>query len=268
MVGQRPQPHVALDQSLVSQAGYAYRCDWGQQGLSDLAPHAQVVIIVDVLRFSTAVCAALESGGTVLPYPSSQLGAQEYASANQATLAGSRQLGQLSISPTDLLCMQPGTRMVLPSANGSALAYIGGNLGVPTVLAGCLRNATATAEAARRLAGPHGVIAVIAAGEQTSDHLMRPAVEDLIGAGAILAALDPSAAASPPRCSPEAAAARAAFVAARPDLHATIANSMTGRQLAEQRWDDDVAVASALDVSVVVPILVGNEFVAENVQST
>ena len=30
------------------------------------APHAEVVVLVDVLRFTTAVCAAIEAGATVL----------------------------------------------------------------------------------------------------------------------------------------------------------------------------------------------------------
>ena len=52
-----------------------------------------------------------------------------------------------------------------------------------------------------------------------------------------------------PCCSPEAAAARAAFVGARPRLHETIASSGSGRELITRGWADDVATSAALDVT-------------------
>lgn len=48
----------AFDQSF-----YQVRLDWGCGGLARLAP-ADVVVVVDVLRFSTAAVDALEDGGT------------------------------------------------------------------------------------------------------------------------------------------------------------------------------------------------------------
>ena len=152
-----------------------------------------------------------------------------------------------------------------PSPNGSALAFAARRLGARHLLAGCIRNATATARHARRLAAEgNGVIAVIAAGERwgTADGPVRHAVEDLLGAGAILAALDPSAAVGAPHCSPEAAAARAAFVAARPRLHEAIVACASGRELLDRGWADDVAVACEHDVSAIAAELRGTAFVA------
>src|SRR3954468_7256464 len=102
------------------QDGFAYRFDWGPNGLRTLAPGTEVLVLVDVLRFTTAVCAALEAGATVLPYRWADDGAPEYAAANGAVLAGIRERGEPSLSPTDLLRLEPGTRLVLPSPNGSA----------------------------------------------------------------------------------------------------------------------------------------------------
>ena len=51
----------------MQQHGFAYRFDWGMEGLRSLAPMVDVVIVVDVLRFSSAVCAAVE-GGSVAPH--------------------------------------------------------------------------------------------------------------------------------------------------------------------------------------------------------
>lgn len=252
------------DPTWCTQPGFAYRFDWGPNGLRSLAPVADVVVIVDVLRFTTAVCAALEGGGTVLPYRWADDGAQAFADARGAVLAGDRGQGGPSLSPTDLLAADRPVTLVLPSPNGSALAFAAREHGARHVLAGCLRNATATARAARRLAGASGTVAVIAAGERWrgSTGPLRPAVEDLLGAGAVLAALDPAAAVSAPCCSPEAAAARAAFVAARPRLYEVVAGSASGRELLARGWHDDVSTSAALDVTDVVARLVDDAFVA------
>lgn len=105
-------------------------------------------------------------------------------------------------------------------------------------------------------------IAFVAAGERwpTQGSPLRPAVEDMLGAGAMLAALDPSGAAGAPRCSPEAAVARAAFVHARPLLYDTLRNTTSGRELIGRDCDDDVATAAAHDVSTTVCHLVAKEF--------
>jgi len=59
-------------------------------------------------------------------------------------------------SPLDV---PPGTRLVLPSPNGSAVAAAIAHA-VPVVLAGCLRNAAAVARVARE-AGGDGPVAVV-----------------------------------------------------------------------------------------------------------
>lgn len=253
--------HCAHAPEFCTQDGEEYRFDWGAEGLRSLAPYCAVVVIVDVLRFTTAVCCALESDAVVLPYRWDDDGAAAYAVANDAQLAGRREDGALSLSPTDLLTVPADTRLVLPSPNGSTLAFMARDLGATHVLAGCIRNATATAGAARRLA-EGGAIGVIAAGERwgVDGGSLRPAVEDLLGAGAVLAALDPSASVSHPRCSPEAAAARAAFVGARPRLYGAISSCASGRELIERGWEDDVATSAAHDVSPMVCRLVANEF--------
>jgi 2-phosphosulfolactate phosphatase len=244
------------------QDGNAYRFEWGPNGLRTLAPLADVVVIVDVLRFTTAVSVAVERGAVVLPYRWEDEGAAAYADAHEAVLLGTAGEGP-SLSPADLLALTPGTRLVLPSPNGSAMAFAARDHGARHVLAGCLRNATATARRARLLAGRSGVIVVIAAGERWRGTTgpLRPAVEDLIGAGAVFAALDPSASVGQPACSPEAAAARSAFLGARSLLHETLAASASGQELLAQGAADELSSAAALDVTTSAAELVGDAFV-------
>ena len=243
-----------------SQAGFAYRFGWGREGLEAVAAQCDVVVVVDVLRFSTAVSAAIEAGAMVLPYRWGDDGAAEYANARAAVLAGLREHGGPSLSPTDLRGLAPGTRVVLPSPNGSTIAFAASELEVPFVLAGSLRNATATARRAATLA-PGGTIGVIAAGERWGDGPLRPALEDLIGAGAVLAALQRADAAFAPRCSPEASVAWAAFVDAEPNVAACLLTCESGCELVERGWEDDVRTAAELDATELAAQLVDDAFV-------
>jgi 2-phosphosulfolactate phosphatase len=243
------------------QDGFAYRFGWGPDGLASLAPAAAVVVIVDVLRFTSAVSAAVEAGACVIPARWADEQAAAFAASSNAILAGRREDGGPSLSPTDLLTLRPGTRLVLPSPNGATLTAAARDLGSAAILAGCLRNASATARRALQLAGG-GPIAVIASGERTASGAIRPAVEDLIGAGAVLRALDPAGAATAPRCSPDAAAARAAFIAARPLVVEQLLDSTSGRELAGWGCTDDVHTSAALDVTDLAAQLVDGAYVA------
>jgi 2-phosphosulfolactate phosphatase len=243
------------------QDGFAYRFGWGPDGLADLAADAAVVVIVDVLRFTSAVSAAVEAGASVIPARWADERAAAFAASTGAVLAGRREDGGPSLSPTDLLTLRPGTVLVLPSPNGATLAAAAREHGHAAVLAGSLRNASATARRAAELADG-APIAVVASGERDCDGRLRIAVEDLLGAGAVLAALDPAGAVSAPRCSPDAAAARAAFVAARPLVVEHLVDCSSGRQLVAMGCGDDVHTAAVLDATDLAAQLVDGAFVA------
>ena len=102
-----------------------------------------------------------------------------FAASHDARVAGMRDdTSAYSLSPHSLLAIPPGTRLVLPSPNGSTLSL---TTGATPTFAGCLRNARAVAEAAHRI-GPR--VAVIAAGERwRDDGSLRPCFEDQAGAG-------------------------------------------------------------------------------------
>ncbi len=225
---------------MTDQDRFAWRFDWGVDGLRALAPAVDVVVLVDVLRFTTAVTAAVEHGVTVKPVASDGPTGRPW-----------------ELSPEWIGAQPPGIRLPLASLNGATLAVAAAEAGVGTVLAGCFRNAGAVARAV--LATGTQAVAVIAAGEAG-----RPTVDDLLGAGAVLAALDPAASVSAPGCSPEAAAARAAFVAAQPRLHEVLARCVPGRELVRRGLAEDLAAAAELDVSAAVPILRDGVFIALN----
>ncbi|MBA2497467.1 MAG: hypothetical protein H0V33_10320, partial [Acidimicrobiia bacterium] len=118
------------------QAAAAARFDWGLAGLRHLAAGVDVVVIVDVLRFTTAVTVAVERGAEVVPHPWAGEQAAPLAADLGAELAGRREDGGWSLSPTDLQRLSVGTRLLLPSPDGGALAAAAGALGARRVLAG------------------------------------------------------------------------------------------------------------------------------------
>jgi 2-phosphosulfolactate phosphatase len=236
------------------QQEFTARFEWGEAGLRRLAPHADIVVVVDVLSFATAVDVAVGGGAVVYPCRWRDDRAANLAAHVGAVLAGARsgpdQGVPYSLSPASLLSIPPGTRLVLPSPNGATLSQLAADH-CPVVLTGCLRNATAIAGVVRALGG---TVAVIAAGERwvnAGAHTgsLRPAVEDLVGAGAILAAL------TPPQPSPEAVVAIAAWRAIAPALTPFLAASSSGRELRERGCAQDVDLAGQVDVSQAVPYL-------------
>lgn len=248
------------------QTAFALRMDWGSAGA--LACLADVTVVVDVLSFSTAVTVAAERGTRVFPSPWNDERARTLASEQEAVLAVGRAEAQRegavlapSLSPATLLEAAPVERLVLPSPNGSAIAAATAASG-SVVVAGCLRNSGAVARwlAPRLDAGL--TVAVVAAGERRAgDGSLRPALEDHLGAGAIvsrLRGLVPGGVASP-----EARVAAALFDACAPDLTAILRECVGGRELQVAGFGADVEVASALDASPVVPVLVDGAFVAQ-----
>jgi 2-phosphosulfolactate phosphatase len=232
-----------------TQAGFEVRFDWGLPGVAASGVPGGVVIIVDVLRFTTAVEAAVGAGLTVFPYRWRDDSAVDFAASVGGVLADNPDVTGSSLSPIRLLKLKSGTAVVLPSPNGSTCAVEASDAGA-TVVAGCLRNASAVARWARSQQTP---VAVVAAGERWPDQSLRPAVEDLLGAGAILSRLRGST-------SPEARAAVGAFRALADDLPQLLEASASGRELIEKGWADDVDYAAQLDVSGVVPVLRNGAF--------
>jgi 2-phosphosulfolactate phosphatase len=236
--------------SELTQGGFDRRFEWGPAGLAALVPTADVVIVVDVLSFSTAVDVAVCRGAAVYPAQWKDDAAATLAYDRGALLAVGRSRVSAehpySLSPASLSALPSGSRLVLPSPNGATISAEAAR-GAAAVFAGCVRNAAAVAAAARD-AGDS--VAVIAAGERWPDGSLRPALEDLVGAGMILDALGG-------RPSPES---RAAILTARNVTSADLMACASSRELIEQGYEEDVRIAMAAGVSTSAPVLVDGAF--------
>lgn len=213
------------------QSTYQVRLDWGVEGLGRLAA-ADVVVVVDVLRFSSTVADAVASGATV-----------SLAEAGEW------------------------------SRNGAAVAAAAVATEGASVLLGCVRNAGAVARAIaveqeRRQARTS--VAVIAAGELDRTGGVRFAVEDHLGAGAVIAALTDLGI---DHTAPDAAVAAEGFRSLRRALRHMVSASGSAREIAEgvdataRMVSAGVAPTTAadaaeLDALDVVPVLRDGEFVA------
>ena len=245
-----------------SQYGYRAGFDWGPVGAA--AVRGDVVAVVDVLSFTTAVTVAVDNGIEVLPYRWRDESAATFAEQRNAALAvGRGQAGAdgISLSPVTIQRAQNIKRLVLPSPNGSTISQQLQDSG-STVLAVSLRNASAAASyvATQLAADPSKTAVAIAAGERWKDGSLRPAVEDLWGAGAFLAALADSGIGP---LSPEARAAAAAYREVAGELPGLLYECAGGRELAAYGFAEDVAIAAEVGASGSVPVLRGGVFRVE-----
>jgi 2-phosphosulfolactate phosphatase len=221
------------------------RIEWGPTGAAAVV--APVTVVVDVLSFTTTLSVAVECGMTVYPFRWKDDRATAYAEERDAVLArGRSERTGVSLSPATVRAAEGVERLVLPSPNGSAISFGLAEAGV-TVVGASLRNAAAVA---RWVHEREADVAVVAAGERWPDGSLRPAVEDLWGAGAVVAGLVDLGAID---LSTEARAAEQAFRAARfPD---DLLGCTSGRELVDLGFPQDVAIAAELDESSVVPVL-------------
>ncbi|WP_329280958.1 2-phosphosulfolactate phosphatase [Streptomyces sp. NBC_01451] len=252
------------------QSGSGIRFEWGPAGAGRLSAEVGCLVVVDVLSFTTAVSVAVQQGIRVLPFwlPEGPTAPVERAAAQKAATVYARQCGARlavarravtpdspwSLSPAHLRAAPLVERLVLPSSNSAAIAAAAPPK-VP-VIAACLRNLTAVGGwlMAHGYGTPEHPVAVIAAGERWPDGSLRPSLEDLLCAGALIRDLHAQGAGP---LSAEATAAKAAYEGTA-DLTHAVAASTSGRELAATGFAADVAVATEEDTCAVVPVRDGD----------
>ncbi|WP_281884850.1 2-phosphosulfolactate phosphatase [Agromyces rhizosphaerae] len=235
------------------QTTYQVRLEWGGAGVGAVAAHADVVVLVDAVQFTTAVVVAAERGIAVAPWwgdgaaeRAAELGAELVARPSTAALAAEPAAGDDRV-------------VVLPTINGSRLAHLLAD-SPARVIAASLRNRTAVARhihAYQEERGARTSVAIIAAGEQWPDGSLRVSVEDQLTAGAVVDALMELGI---DHTSPEAAVASAAYTGLGRAAHHLISATGSARELTADGRRADVAFATKADVTDLVPVLQGGVF--------
>src|SRR5687768_6161876 len=107
--------------------------EWGPAGAKALAETSDVLVVVDVLSFSTALTVAVERGAKVWPHTGGE-SAGQLARDIDAVLAGNRSSHEgITLSPASLQGLPAEARLVLPSPNGSSIAFAAVNGSLPVV---------------------------------------------------------------------------------------------------------------------------------------
>lgn len=236
----------------------AVHVEWGPIGARLAAERGHAVIVVDVLSFSTTLTVAAERGIDTWVYSGPELqrlgGAEAVARSLRATSTVSRRrsgAADLSLSPAALLAAPPMRAALFTSLNGAHAVSAADSC--PWLAVGCLRNRSAVARlaAAWLRESPDRRLTVVACGERwssvSSQEGLRPALEDWIGAGAIVGGLLQVGVSA----SPEAHAAAAAFAAF--DLGG-FPRLVSARELIATGYADDVELAVSVDVTRRVPV--------------
>ncbi len=235
------------------------RLDWGRQGAMQGARRGDIIVIVDVLSFSTSVAVAVDHGACIYP-----CGMEDDAGEIADRVGGEAAVrrsdvpakGRFSLSPLTYCGIDAGTRVVLASPNGATCSDCVSQ--AEFVIAGGLVNAAAVGEAVNgMLRQSRPSVTVIACGEleqaADGDIYLRWALEDYLGAGAILSHIDAQK-------SPDAIVCETAYVHSRGQLQELIRDCRSGDELRAMGFGEDVTYAAREDILASVPVLKDGRF--------
>jgi 2-phosphosulfolactate phosphatase len=224
----------------------------GGGGQNDL--HDRVVLVVDVLRASTSIAAALNNGArAVIPFEGVDEAIIRARSLerSEVLLAGERKMArihgfELGNSPREFTAdVVNGKTIVMTTTNGTAA--LASTVGAAEVIVGCFANYSVVLAWLRAAARAGKSITIVCAGTNG-----RFALEDAICAGRFVRGIARRG------IQPELgdAASVAAMIDRRMggDLSAVLRDSEHGRALIEAGLGDDVAFCATINTHSVVPI--------------
>jgi phosphosulfolactate phosphohydrolase-like enzyme len=214
----------------------------GVHGALEARERGGVVVMIDALRASATMIAALEAGMAAIKPVASP---EECMGEVTAGERGGRKLPNCrhNSSPSELMRYSyPGKTLVLTSTNGvECLLSAAGPKTI--VLVGSTLNRRAVAGAAGRLARKRGVPITLLMAGRNNQH----AIEDALAAGEIARAL------------PEARLH--GELPSSPALEADFFASPSGRGLSALGYADDVRFCAQLDRCEVVPVLIDGQLI-------
>lgn len=260
------------------QTAFRVRLEWGRRGAVRAAKRGDVVVLVDVLSFSTLAAIAVARGAILYPCRT-QAEVEETAQRVGGVIAQRRRHvtgpGHYSLSPQTFDAAPRGARIAIASPNGATCCRLA--QAAPRVFVGGLLNASATAMAlVQTITETNLPVTLVACGERWMDDInttsgdtdsttlgdgtllsdnavhslgtlpgdgpLRVALEDMLGAGAIAAYLPTELPASP-----DIRAAVAAFRALENDLETALLTCGSGVELMERGFANDVRRAARLN---------------------
>ena len=217
---------------------------------------ADAYVVIDVLRFSTTVAAALASGFREIHVFSELSEAVKFARENKALLVAEVEGvkpkdADLDNSPTAIIdyVKKYGVgsgKLAIRTTSGALIVSEAISLGLGNVLVGSLVNARFVAEALEELRPSS--INIVCAGFRRA----KFAIEDFLGAGAIICEL---AGITEVNLFDEAMAALHTYLSLRDDLLGAIRSGRSGRFLCSTGRDRDVVFASKVNTVNAVPVL-------------
>lgn len=249
-----------------SDRDYRCRLEWGKSGALAAADRGDIIVIVDVLSFSTSVTVAVDRGAFIYPCPMDKdAGAIAQKIGGTVTVRRREvpQKGRFSLSPLTYTDIDPGEKVVISSPNGATCSACAAS--TDFVLAGALVNASQVGTVVSALMSREKKsVSVIACGEierfPDGRREIRWALEDYLGAGAVISHLACSKSADARVC-------EAAFLQCKHYLPDLIRECKSGQELIEWGFGADVDFSAQLDTYTCVPVLKGGRFISHRLNA-
>jgi 2-phosphosulfolactate phosphatase len=224
---------------------------WGPTGVREAIARNDLVVVVDVLRFSSTVTTAVANGFTIIPL-SDPRKAERLSIDTGMPVSGKTGVARYSLSPLDYVNPKQVEELILVSSNGGACVeeIPGGGTG----FIGCFLNARTLGRVMRGISEREGRnVTVVAAGEVPEDQAdgplaLRFAIEDYLACGLIFFELKLGLTADATLC-------MRAYESSKMDYLDLIKRSESGRYLITRGHEYDISHCVQRSIYEIVPVI-------------